>query len=589
MGLDVEYRWIVLNPVNRWRHLMVVIAVLVVPVLVAIGLMGRGTHPERFDSKQIIVTPAGDGVHIHEVVDIDFGNSKRHGYQRIIPNDFGEPTDVTASSPDAPDAVTVENEGFETRIRLGDPTTTIGGRHRYFLDYSLPGAHLSGGSLALDIIGDQETLSTLRFEVVLSGFSLVDPACNVGTFGTAGGCTLVHDASLYRAVLSPLGAGQGITIGGTIASIGDPISVAPPVQPPARHTNRSPLTSGALAVGAMAGAGSFVVARRRGRNQIGGAGAADAAYAGVIANDTTAVRMVTDRELEALATTEFEPPRGIRPWQGALLLRETLDDETISAWFSDQISQQVIELNGSGDAATLTAGPKLAEAPPITRERIERLLGDAGKIELGTYQPRLALLWKQIRDEQKTAAAESGWWKRGAPGSGIGAKVGLFWLLLVGAIVFGNLKISAMRDWPVLTVLTALALPGLVAFFSYQRLLPSRTATGSALALRAESFRRFLQASEGTHVDWAWQHGLLREYSAWAVALGAADAWGRAVAASAVPPPEVAFNTMPLLMYSNASAWHSTFTSPHQSGSGGGGFSSGFSGGGGGGGSSGSW
>ena len=43
---------------------------------------------------------------------------------------------------------------------------------------------------------------------------------------------------------------------------------------------------------------------------------------------------------------------------------------------------------------------------------------------------------------------------------------------------------------------------------------------GSALALRTESFRRFLAASEGRHVQWAWEHGLLREYSAWAVALG---------------------------------------------------------------------
>lgn len=580
----MQYGCAVLNPVGRWRHLAVLLAALAVPVLVAIGLMGRGSHPQRFDAKQIVVTPAGDGVHVHEVVDIDFGNERHHGYQRIIPNDFGTPVDVTASSPNAPGAVDVSDEGSQTRIRIGDPNTTIGGRHRYFLDYTLPAAHLSTGTLALDIIGDQETLTTLHFEIVLDGFTLSDPTCNVGAFGTAGGCTLAADGALYRVTFSPLQPGQGVTVGGTIVATGTPTGVAPPVAPSPRHTNRWPLAAVTLVLGLGTAVGSFRLFRRAGRNEVGGANAADAAYA----DPKAPVRLVTDEQLEALATTEFEPPRGIRPWQGGLLLRETIDQETISAWFSDQIAQQVIELQGKGKEATFVAGAHLAESPPITKQRIDALLGAEGKIELGTYSPRLATLWKQVAAEQKTMAKESGWWKRGAPGSGTGCLLG-FLPLVLAAILFGDLRVAVMRDNPVLTVLAAIAVPGLVGYFAYQQLLPARSATGSAMALRAESFRRFLKASEGAHVDWAWKHGLLREYSAWAVALGAADAWGRAVSASAVPPADIAVSTMPLFMYSNASAWHSTFTPPHQSGSGGGGFSGGFSGGGGGGGSSGSW
>ena len=115
---------------------------------------------------------------------------------------------------------------------------------------------------------------------------------------------------------------------------------------------------------------------------------------------------------------------------------------------------------------------------------------------------------------------------------------------------------------------------------------------GSALALRAESFRRFLAASEGQHVDWAWKQGLLREYSAWAVALGAADAWGRALANSNIPAPEMNMAS-PLWIYSMAPSFESTRSAPAPAG---GsveqlvrwGFS-GSVGGGGGGGSSGSW
>jgi uncharacterized membrane protein len=163
-------------------------------------------------------------------------------------------------------------------------------------------------------------------------------------------------------------------------------------------------------------------------------------------------------------------------------------------------------------------------------------------------------------------------------------------VMMMSALVFLAFW-AGLRQSVIVTLLVSFLGPALAALISYASLLPRRSASGSAAALKAESFRNFLEKSEGKHVEWAWKHGLLREYSAWAVALGAADAWGRAIAASAVPAAEVSANTMPLLLYSHAAAWHSTFTPPSSSGGGGssGGFSGGFSGGGGGGGSSGSW
>jgi hypothetical protein len=581
----------VLDPVKRWRHVMVAVAAMVVPVLVAFGVMGRGARPEQFDAKLVVVTPVGEGVHLHEVVDIDFGRQQRHGYQRVIPNDFGTPTDVSASSPNASAQIDVTQEGTDTRIRLGDPNETITGRHRYVLDYTLPDAHLGQHSLALDVIGDQETLATRRFVVILSGFRLGTPTCNVGAVGTVGGCTLQPVGDEYRAEISPLRAGQGITVGGTItgitalAPLTDPSPLSEPI------TNRRPLMVASLLVGLGVALLTFLFSVRAGRNEVAGVDAADAAYATATTTTTTnSTRLVTDRELEALATTEFEPPRGIRPWHGALLLREKLDNETVSAWFSDQIAQQVIVLSGEGKDAVITAGPLLAQSPPTTKQRIETLLGAEGHLALGSYQPRLATLWKDIQAEQKVAAAESGWWRRGAPGSGIGVLRAAALPVLIALLVVFNSVFGALRDHAGFALIAAFILPGATGLTAYAGLLPSRSAAGSALAVRAESFRRFLEASEGKHVDWAWEHGLLRDYSAWAVALGAAEAWGRAVAASAVSPPEISVNTMPMFMYTSSSMWHSTFTAPHQSSSsGGGGFSGGFSGGGGGGGSSGSW
>ena len=192
--------------------------------------------PERFDAKHVTVTPDGtNGLRIREVVDQDFGSVQRHGYQRVIPNDFGVPADVTATSPDVPDDLLVEQDNSgATLIRIGDPNTLVSGQHRYVITYTLPDAQLTSGHLALDIIGNGETQETERFEVVVTGFELLDPTCNVGSPGTVGGCALARDGDVYRAVISPLEAGQGITIGGTITGLTTPVDVAEPAIPPRR-------------------------------------------------------------------------------------------------------------------------------------------------------------------------------------------------------------------------------------------------------------------------------------------------------------------------------------------------------------------
>jgi uncharacterized membrane protein YgcG len=150
---------------------------------------------------------------------------------------------------------------------------------------------------------------------------------------------------------------------------------------------------------------------------------------------------------------------------------------------------------------------------------------------------------------------------------------------------------GVFSSWPMALAL-GLLFPSVVAYFVYRVLLPARSAQGSALALRSESFRRFLHASESRHVEWAWEHGLLREYSGWAVALGEADAWSDALARSNVPAP-AQVSAVPALLVAHSASIRSTRTPPppKSSGSSGGfaGTSGGSVGGGGGGGSRGSW
>ncbi len=340
-----------LGKISKARHAAVGIAIGGSSLLAGIGVIGAGSHEERFDAKTIVVEPApDDSIRITEYVDQDFGHHARHGYERIIPNDFGVPTRVVASSPDAPDDVSVLNQGSTTRIRIGDPDTTIKGQHRYVLSYTYPAARLSQLGLLLDIVaaqgpegvGDNETG---RFEVIVTGVELADTGCNVGAFGAAGGCSLVRvtisELPLYRVVLEPLPADDGLSIEGTIVSFTEPAAVPVPDLPDRRPDNRAKMALAMIPIGLAGSVPVYRWARRRGRNEVFAGGAAEAAYGalppprrdGSVA-PAPPMQYIADDELSDLATIEFVPPKGIDPWEAQVLLTEQIGDDTVEAWFS---------------------------------------------------------------------------------------------------------------------------------------------------------------------------------------------------------------------------------------------------------------
>jgi hypothetical protein len=590
-----------LGRLGWWRHAAVAVAVAVCALLTALGFIGGGG--ERFDAKQIVVEPVGDdGLQITEIVDIDFASKSKHGYERNVDNDFGVPIDVSATSADAPDDVSVNQVDGRTQIRIGRSDTTVSGQHRYVLRYTLPAARLSTGQLALDGIGNEEKVQTGRFEVIVTGLQLDGPLCNVGSRGSSGGCTLVQDGDVYRAVIAPLDKGDGVTIGGTIVGRAPPADVVVNALPQRRNRATVPLTVGIVAIGATGAAAIYGSSRRRGRNEVfGGGGAADAAFGALprpgapvpVGMSTT---LVADDQLASLATIEFVPPPGIAPWQGSVLLNERLGNDVVAAWFSGQAAADVIELEQSDKKLVVRPGAKRAAADAPTAAIIDTMLNGRDELTLGTYDKHFASAWNQVTGMQRTSIAESGWWKRLPPSSSSGSGGSLVIVVVIGLVVFGGGSLltaaaGLLHSVP-LALLFGLVVPSVVASAVYHTMLPARSGTGSAMALRTESFRRFLVASEGKHVEWAWKQGLLREYSAWAVSLGAADAWGKALAASNIPPAVVSTNS-PMLVYAMGSSLNSSHTAPSSSGSGGSGFSGGFSGGsvggGGGGGSSGSW
>lgn len=573
-------------------------AVIATTAAAALGLIGEERLPERYDAKTIVIAPAGgDALRVTEIVDVDFGRAERRGYQRIIPLDLGMPTDITARSATAPDDVGVVDLGGGVRIRVGDPDQTVTGRHRYVLAYTYPDAGIATGRLSLDVIGTDEEFETERFEIVVTGLDIDDPTCATGGAGAVGGCTLARDGDVYRAVISPLEPGAGITISGEVVGRTPLLEIAEPPLPPARETStsRGPLAIAIALVGlGVVGAIRYVFGRW-GRNLVYGGGAADAAFGerltappGTPASeiDRPATRLVSDADLGELSTTEFAPPEGIEPWEAQVLLGERIDDETVAAWFSGLAGHGVITLDEREKSLVIAPGPNRHTPPPGTAELLDRLFA-GGEVVLHGYVPAFAEVWNSIRDAQSERIAISGWWARYAPRP-VRRVVDPVRLIALGGVAVAALLIWAAFAGALsliaLAVIGSAGIVGGVAVAVWAALLRARSALGSALALRVESFRRFLAASEARHVQWAWENGLVREYSGWAVALGAATAWQRALAAAETTIPAAA--SSPLLMATAARYVSAAHTSPSSSSGGGGGGSVGS---GGGGGSSGSW
>ena len=279
-----------------------------------------------------------------------------------------------------------------------------------------------------------------------------------------------------------------------------------------------------------------------------------------------------------MATIEFVPPRGIEPWHGSVLLRERVDDDSVRAWFGEMIARGTIVPSGAGDDMVLQAGPTDNTLSERDRKLLAELFRYGPEVPLGTYRKSFANLWKKIRSQQAETIDDAQWWERPiATGTRTigGVAVVFVWLFIGGIAFFSALAplmavlATVLSNWWSALAFGVLLVAGIAAL-AYRSMLASRTATGSALTLRTESFRRFLEASEGRHVEWAWQQGVLRDYSAWAVALGAADAWSSAIRASNVPERDT-YLAGPLIMHSNVSAFSSTTTAPSSSGSGGGG------------------
>lgn len=568
---------------RRLDRFWLVVVGLVLGAVAAVGALAGDQERIAYTEVHVAVAPDGSA-RVQEVIDYDFGtSSERHGIFRDVPG-LTEASAVEVSS-DAPDQFVLIGD----RIKIGDPNQTISGRHRYAIAYTLRDV-APDGAVAFNGVGAGWDVPITRAVIVVTGpFEWSGLRCDRGATGASGGCEVRQpEPGRLEVDASGLDAHEGVTIYAADARARSTAPDLPAFAPPA--DDDSPGVAApflvALAAAVLGGVVASVATRRAGAEWVGGDGAAaDAAFAVAAAPGSVVAasapppgaRRMDQADLAELSTIEFAPPPGLSAACGGVVLREVVRPEHKVAW--------LIELVGAGLLA-------VDDGPPPTLRRTDgpgrplpavlvKAFGVRGTIELGSYDAQFASAWSDLDRDLQGWKDRSGLWDQAGDRRRTSTLVGGSILGVAGAVATFALSMAGLL--PLVAVAAFGAGAGALGVITAWE-LRVRSTVGSALWLRVESFRRFLAESEAQHVDWAVQNGLLRQYTAWAVAVGEIDHWNHAVQASTLAPStDPGAMHLSLLAPTLVSSTGSAATAPSSSGSGGGGGVGGGSGGGGGG------
>jgi hypothetical protein len=568
---------------RRIDAIVLAVAVLVVGGVAAVGAaIGDG---ERITGMWVGAEIGGDGdARIVEAIDWDFGPSAHHGIFRDVPG-LRPDAPVSVSSATAPADVELSGSSQQTRIRIGDPARTVTGRHRYTIGYPLGGV-APDGRLAWDAVGTSWPVAVAGVEIhAVAPFELLDPRCVRGAAGADDPCGVTQpEPGHLVARVDALSSAEGVTL---YATAGRRLAAAPGLPAPPSGQPDDPGT-GLLLPGLLAAAFALAAAamtsrlvRLAGRERVAAGGSADAAWGG-----TGGEVRIDAGKLASLATIEFVPPPELTPAQGGVVLTEAVREEHKVAWLIGAAIDGYVDLQGNRSTVTLVRLPRRDGSTAYT---LDTAFAGRERLLLGLYDERFAKAWEAVGGELAAWQRSCGLWDTAGERRRTLVRVLGGVAALAGLVVAGVGGAAANRwgaAWLVLVALGALlAGAGLAAALRAWE-LRVRTAAGSGLWLRVESFRRFLAGSEAHHADEAAKRGVLREYTAWAVAVGEIDRWSRVVGASGAgrDPAAVRYAAIAPSLYAATSAT-SNEPSKGNGGSGGGGGSVGGGAGGGGGGS----
>jgi hypothetical protein len=597
--------------------------VLVVAVIVAsAGRAGAGAF-ERIERYDVDLTVESSGaLLVRETIVYDFGSTPRHGifrdvpvrvdYPRVENHDRVYPLDVVSvrASEGTPAQYSVDEEGNDERIKIGDPDRTITGSHTYEITYRVRGALNGFGDhdeLVWDAIGTEWSVPITHAAVAVHAPADITAVnCRQGSYGSNTPCATAT-ASGRDATFTPagnpiwdLGPFEGMTV-----SVAFPAGVVPTPAPileerftigsAFRVTTATGTIAGvmlALLVVLVIGLVWWFGRDRRYRGS-----AVDAAYGDT--PNATEERVPLGGEHET--PVEFVPPDDLRPGQVGTLVDFAANPLDVTATIVDLAVRGYLHIQeipkegwfGKPDWQ-LTRLPR--EGPPLLAyedELLEGLFRDGDEVLVSELRERFA---ERLHDVQRSLYddALTRRWFRGDP-----EKVRSRWALMgAGILALGVGLTYVLARWTHFGLVGIAVIVGGIVTLVLASRMPARTAEGTAMVRRVRGFRRVIETAETHMARWAEEENVFTRFLPYAVVFGLTEKWAKAFEQLGIEPDTsswyagqhaftgVAFaDAIDGFAVTTGGTLASTPASSGSSGFGGGGFS----GGGGGGGGGGSW
>ncbi|MDV9178288.1 DUF2207 domain-containing protein [Streptomyces sp. W16] len=514
---------------------------MIVLVLVVFGGIGAGcqalSNTERVTSMWVGAEIRADGsARITEVIDYDFGHSgKTHGIYRDVPDAdfFADDVRATMDGHKVPYAGTFGasyrdvngRESVADRLKVGDRDRTVGGVHRYRIQYTVPDA-VKNGKLAWDAVGTGWKVDRADVEIhVVDAHGLTGLRCVHGNWDDSKPCSVRQSEPGHLVVkLDRLGGHEGLTLYATAAKTRTATPAALPTAPTGKAVGTSlphPLRNGGLflAVALACVALTLCVLRFLGRDRV--------------LEDGGRLRRVEVERLARTVTPSATPPEDLTPAQGGILRMEKVTDQHKVAWLLDAAADGHLTIEGDDQRPVLRRHGR-----PVNREIrdvLDRMFAGSTSLVLGRRDPSFKAGWEDLSWKLDNWRKASDLWDttltRRLAGWGkaqLAALLLALVLVITGGVLNGHRVAAGL---PVLLVGAVVAGLGL-AVVARGWELDRRTPRGTALWLQVEAFRRYL-ADPATCPDEPPAEEAADRYAAWAVSLGVEAAWEQAVGASA--------------------------------------------------------
>ncbi|MGW0838180.1 DUF2207 domain-containing protein [Streptomyces prunicolor] len=573
---------------------------MIVFVLVVFGGIGAGCqalqNTERVTSMWVGAEIRADGsARITEVIDYDFGHSgSTHGIYRDVPDAdfFADDVRATMDGHKVPYVSTFGDlyrdvngrESVADRLKVGDRNRTVGGVHRYRLQYTVPDV-VKGGKLAWDAVGTGWQVDRADVEIhVVDAYGFTGLRCEHGSWDHGKPCTAEQSEPGHLVVkLDKLGGHEGLTLYATAAESKTVTPAVLPTAPTGKAVGASlphPLRNGGLFLAVALACAALMLGTLRflGRDRVQEEGGR--------------VRRVEVERLARSVTPSATPPEGLTPAQGGILRVEAVKDQHKVAWLLDAAADGHLTIEGDEQHPVLKRHGR-----PVNREIrdvLDRMFAGGTGLVLGRRDQSFKAGWEDLSWKLDNWRKASDLWdttlteRLARWGRAQLAVLLLAFVLVVTGGVLNGHRIAA--GLPVLLAGAVAAGLG-IAVVTRGWELDRRTPHGAARWLQVEAFRRYLadpsacpdELPVGPEAD---------RYEAWAVALGVESAWEQAIGASTSTPRagrRFSLDLGDVLLAAVVVSAASQTSRSRGGGSGGGGSSSGGVGGGAGGGGGGSW